>query len=72
LSADLQAEFPGAKGFSANNLWLMRQSYTEYSASEALVASPPAAGLLEASDLEQPIQDPSDRDQGKAASNPRM
>jgi hypothetical protein len=36
--------------------------YTEYSASEALVASPPAAGLLEASDLEQPVQDPSDRD----------
>ncbi len=24
LSADLPAEFPGAKGFSTNNLWLMR------------------------------------------------
>ena len=31
LSADLQVEFPGLKGFSANNLWLMRQFYTEYS-----------------------------------------
>lgn len=62
LSADLQAEFPGARGYSANNLWLMRQFYTEYSASDVLVAAPPEAGLLEASDLEQPVQDPSDQD----------
>lgn len=62
LSADLQAEFPGAKGFSANNLWLMRQFYTEYSASEALVAALAEAGFLEASGLEQPVQDPSDHD----------
>ncbi len=27
---DLQAEFPGRNGFSANNLWLMRQLYREY------------------------------------------
>ena len=31
LSLDLRAEFPGMKGFSANNLWLMRQFYSEYS-----------------------------------------
>jgi predicted nuclease of restriction endonuclease-like (RecB) superfamily len=62
LSADLQVEFPGVRGFSANNLWLMRQFYTEYSASEVLVAAPPEAGLLEASDLEQPVQEPSARD----------
>jgi predicted nuclease of restriction endonuclease-like (RecB) superfamily len=62
LSADLQAEFPGVRGFSANNLWLMRQFYTEYSASEVLVAAPAEAGLLGASELEQPVQDPSDRD----------
>ena len=30
LAADLQAEFPGQNGFSAANLWLMRQFYTEY------------------------------------------
>jgi len=30
LSQDLQAEFNGIKGFSAQNLWLMRQLYTEY------------------------------------------
>lgn len=57
LSADLQVEFPGLKGLSANNLWLMRQFYTDYSASETLVAAPAEAGLLEASDLEQAVQD---------------
>jgi predicted nuclease of restriction endonuclease-like (RecB) superfamily len=30
LARDLQAEFPGRNGFSANNLWLMRQFYSEY------------------------------------------
>ncbi len=72
LSADLQAVFPGLKGFSANNLWLMRQFYTEYSAFEVFASAPPEAGLLEGSDLEQPVQDPADRDQGRAASHPRI
>jgi predicted nuclease of restriction endonuclease-like (RecB) superfamily len=31
LAADLCAEFPDMRGFSANNLWLMRQMYSEYS-----------------------------------------
>lgn len=31
LARDLQAEFPGRNGFSAQNLWLMRQFYREYS-----------------------------------------
>ncbi|MDT8429187.1 MAG: PDDEXK nuclease domain-containing protein [Pseudomonadales bacterium] len=30
LARDLQAEFPGRNGFSAQNLWLMRQFYNEY------------------------------------------
>ncbi len=30
LAQDLQAEFPGRNGFSAQNLWLMRQFYNEY------------------------------------------
>ncbi|ETR65726.1 MAG: hypothetical protein OMM_13803, partial [Candidatus Magnetoglobus multicellularis str. Araruama] len=30
LSKDLQIEFPGIKGFSVQNLWYMRQFYTEY------------------------------------------
>lgn len=32
LAKDLQLEFPGRNGSSAQNLWLMRQFYTEYSA----------------------------------------
>lgn len=31
LSADLQKEFPGVRGFSSQNLWRMRQFYQEYS-----------------------------------------
>jgi predicted nuclease of restriction endonuclease-like (RecB) superfamily len=30
LARDLQAEFPGRNGFSAQNLWLMRQFFNEY------------------------------------------
>ena len=30
LAADLQAEFPGLRGFSVQNLWYMRQFYLEY------------------------------------------
>ena len=29
LAADLRAEFPDMRGFSANNLWLVRQFYSE-------------------------------------------
>lgn len=36
LGADLRAEFPTIRGFSANNLWLMRQFYSEYSNTEFL------------------------------------
>ena len=31
LARDLQAEFPGRNGFSAQNLWFMRQLYRDYS-----------------------------------------
>lgn len=36
LSSDLRVEFPDRQGFSANNLWLMRQFYKEYSSPEFL------------------------------------
>ena len=36
LAADLRSAFPNTPGFSANNLWLMRQFYTEYSTPEFL------------------------------------
>ena len=33
---DLQAEFPGAKGFSARNLWFMKQWYTFYASKKGI------------------------------------
>jgi len=36
LSADLRQEFPGVSGFSVQNLWYMRQFYSEYHDSERL------------------------------------
>ncbi len=36
LSAELQNEFPGVGGFSATNLWLMAQFYSEYQNVEIL------------------------------------
>ena len=36
LAADLQAEFPGVRGYSAQNLWSMRQFYLEYHEDEKL------------------------------------
>lgn len=36
LSNDIQAAFPGIRGFSARNLWMMRQWVEVYSASEIL------------------------------------
>ena len=36
LSAELQKEFPGVKGYSAANLWRMRNFYLNYRDSEKL------------------------------------
>ena len=36
LSADLRREFPGVSGFSVQNLWYMRQLYSEYHGDERL------------------------------------
>jgi len=36
LAADLRAEFPGVQGFSAQNLWYMRQFYLAYHGHEKL------------------------------------
>ena len=41
VSLDLQAEFPDAKGFSARNLWFMKQWYSFYALNSA------SAGLIE-------------------------
>ncbi len=67
LSLDLRAEFPGMKGVSANNLWLMRQFYSEYSSPailEQLVQElqsqrldSPEAAVGESAILEQLVQE---------------
>jgi len=36
LSADLRQKFPGVSGFSVQNLWYMRQFYSEYHDNERL------------------------------------
>jgi predicted nuclease of restriction endonuclease-like (RecB) superfamily len=36
LSKDLQEEFPGQSGWSARNLWLMKQFYEKYRHNEIL------------------------------------
>ncbi len=36
VAEDLQAEFPDMRGFSANNLWLVRRFYSEYSSDSFL------------------------------------
>ena len=38
VSLDLQAEFPKAKGFSARNLWFMRQWYSFYTSNNKAVS----------------------------------
>ncbi len=67
LALDLRSEFPGMKGFSANNLWLMRQFYSEYSSPsflEQLVQEmqsqrleSPEGGVRESVLLEQLVQE---------------
>jgi len=52
LASDLRAEFPGMRGFSADNLWRMRQFFSEYSSAEFLEQvvpelKDPSGGFLE-------------------------
>ena len=39
LAKELQKEFPGVRGFSARNLWVMRNFYNEYSENVILPSS---------------------------------
>ena len=62
LAKDLQKAFPGMRGFSANNLWLMRQFYKAYSSPGFLAEAVPAPRHAEGSpkhslNLEQPVQE---------------
>jgi len=49
LAKELQKEFPGVQGFSARNLWRMRNFYVEYS--QVAILPPSVAELEENSNL---------------------
>ena len=55
LAADLRAGFPNMRGFSADNLWRMRQFFAEYSAPEFLEQAVPELKKLHKKSLEQVV-----------------
>jgi len=46
LAADLRAEFPDMRGFSADNVWRMRQLYEEYTAPQFLEQAVPELSTI--------------------------
>jgi predicted nuclease of restriction endonuclease-like (RecB) superfamily len=62
LAADLRAEFPDMRGFSADNLWRMRQFFAEYSTAGFLEQAVPeiilpGATIPPAAILQQPVKE---------------
>jgi predicted nuclease of restriction endonuclease-like (RecB) superfamily len=55
LAKELQKEFPGVKGFSASNLWRMRNFYLEYSHNTILQSS--VAEIKELENLAPPVRE---------------
>jgi predicted nuclease of restriction endonuclease-like (RecB) superfamily len=62
LAADLRAEFPDLRGFSADNLWRMRQFFAEYSAAEFLEQAVPELKKPRGKILEQLVPETVSRD----------
>ncbi len=50
FARDLQKEFPGIKGFSADNLWRMRKFYLAYKGDEKLAPLVQEIGWLHFAD----------------------
>jgi hypothetical protein len=55
LAADLRAEFPDMRGFSADNLWRMRQFFAEYTDPQFLEQAVPELRKLKAEFLGQAV-----------------
>ncbi len=55
LAADLRAEFPDMRGFSADNLWRMRQFYQDYSSADFLEQAVPETMKVGKYVLEQAV-----------------
>jgi predicted nuclease of restriction endonuclease-like (RecB) superfamily len=68
LAKDLRAGFPEMRGFSANNLWLMRQFHSEYSSAEFLEQFVQELGSGNRSALGQPASE--SRAAKSASANP--
>ncbi len=66
LAIDLRAEFPDLRGFSADNLWRMRQFFTEYSAREFLEQAVPELNKRQRKALEQPVPETNPPDLAEA------
>ena len=62
LAADLHAAFPDMRGFSADNLWRMRQFFAEYSAAEFLEQAVPELKKLRGKFLDQPVPELAESD----------
>jgi predicted nuclease of restriction endonuclease-like (RecB) superfamily len=67
LARDLKKAFPNSGGFSANNLWLIRQFFIEYSKSNSIIRE--FGNVANRPILEQPVQELSSPE--KAASPER-
>lgn len=67
LAADLRADFPDMRGFSADNLWRARQFFAEYTDAEFLEQAVPELRKLRGEFLAQPVPEmASHHSQGKS------
>jgi len=71
LASDLRAEFPDMRGFSANNLWLVRQFYSEYTSNELLEQLVQELRKRGIQFLEQAIPETSVSDIPRSSTGPR-
>lgn len=62
LAKELQKEFPGIKGFTARNLWFMRQIYVEYSSNPILKPLVSEISWTKNVVIVQKCKDPSERE----------
>jgi predicted nuclease of restriction endonuclease-like (RecB) superfamily len=70
VARDLRQAFPGARGFSANNVWLMRQFFSEYSSDEFLEQAVQEMRGRRHRLLEQAVPEPASRDRRSSSDEP--
>jgi len=70
VAADLRRAFPGARGFSANNVWLMRQFFSEYSSADFLEQAVQEMGRRRHLFLEQGVPEAASTDGRRPSDRP--